>query len=86
MGISYFPKKYFQRITDDENFLAGGLAYLVLERLKRTSQKIMREKLPLTTELLHKLYKIFGGKKDEPKRFNGKFVMFLFFHGIFKVL
>ena len=46
----------------------------------------MREKLPLTTELLHKLYKIFGGKKDEPKRFNGKFVMFLFFHGIFKVL
>ena len=35
MGVSYFPKKYFQKITDDENFLAGGLAYLVLERLKR---------------------------------------------------
>lgn len=86
MGISYFPKKYFQKITDDENFLAGGLAYLVLERLKRTSQKITREKLPLTTELLHKLCKIFGGKKDEPKRFNGNFVMYLFFDGIFKVL
>ena len=86
MGISYFAIKYFQKITDYENFLAEGLPYLVLERLKRTSQKIMREKLPLTTELLHKLCKIFGGKKDEPKRFNGNFVMYLFFYGIFKVL
>ena len=63
MGISYFAIKYFQKITDYENFLAEGLPYLVLERLKRTSQKITREKLPLTTELLHKLCKIFGGKK-----------------------
>ena len=60
--ISFFGIKYFQKITGSENVLTGGLPYLVLEGIKRTSQKILRKKLLLTTEHLHKLYKIFGGK------------------------
>ena len=59
---SFFAIKYFQKVTGYENVLTGGLPYLVLEGIKRTSQKISRKKLPLTTEHLHKLYKIFGGK------------------------
>ena len=59
--------KYFQKITGYENVLTGGLPYLVLEGIKRTSQKILRKKLPLTTEHLHKLYKIFGGKNMDLK-------------------
>ena len=59
---SFFAIKYFQKIIGYENVLTGGLPYLVLEGIKRTSQKISRKKLPLTTEHLHKLYKIFGGK------------------------
>ena len=59
---SFFAIKYFQKVTGYENVLTGGLPYLVLEGIKRTSQKISRKKLPLTTEHLHKLYKISGGK------------------------
>ena len=59
---SFFAIKYFQKITGYENALTGGLPYLVLEGIKRTSQKISRKKLPLTTEHLHKLYKILGWK------------------------
>ena len=60
--ISFFAIKYFQKITGYKNVLTGGLPYPVLEGIKRTSQKISRKKLPLTTEHLHKLYKIFEGK------------------------
>ena len=60
--ISFFAIKYFQKITGYEKILTGGLPFLVLERIKRTSQKISRKKLPLTTEHLHKQYKNFGGK------------------------
>ena len=60
--LSFFAIKYFQKITGHENVLTGGLPLLVLEGIKRTSQKISRKKLPLTTEHLHKLYKNFGGK------------------------
>ena len=59
---SFFAIKYFQKVTGYENVLTGGLPYLVLEGIKRTSQKISRKKLPLTTEHLHKLYKILGWK------------------------
>ena len=59
--------KYFQKITGYENVLTGGLPYLVLEGIKRTSQKISLKNLPLTTEHLHKLYKIFGGKNMDLK-------------------
>ena len=59
---SFFAIKYFQKIIGYENVLTGGLPYLVLEGIKRTSQKISRKKLPLTTEHLHKLYKILGWK------------------------
>ena len=59
--------KYFQKITGYENVLTGGLPYLILEGIKRTSQKISRKNLPLTTEHLHKLYKIFRGKNMDLK-------------------
>ena len=39
---SFFAIKYFQKITGYENVLTGGLPYLVLEGIKRTSQKILR--------------------------------------------
>ena len=35
---SFFAIKYFQKITGYENVLTGGLPYLVLEGIKRTSQ------------------------------------------------
>ena len=44
---SFFAIKYFQKVTGYENVLTGGLPYLVLEGIKRTSQKISRKKLPL---------------------------------------
>ena len=59
---SFFAIKYFQKITGYEKVLTGDLPYLVLEGIKRTSQKISRKKLPLTTEHLHKLYKTFVEK------------------------
>ena len=51
--ISFFAMNYFQEVTGYENALTRGLLYLVLEGIKRTSQKISRKKLPLTTEHLH---------------------------------
>ena len=35
--ISFFASKYFQKITGYKNVLTGGLLYLVLEEIKRTS-------------------------------------------------
>ena len=81
---SFFAIKYFQKITGYENALTGGLSYLVLEGIKRTSQKILRKKLPLTTEHLHKLYKIFGGK-NKLKRLKDNFDMCFFVYGILEV-
>ena len=37
--ISFFAIKYFQKITGYKNVLTGGLLFLVLEGIKRTSQK-----------------------------------------------
>ena len=37
--ISFFAIKYFQKITGYKNVLTGGLPFLVLEGIKRTSQK-----------------------------------------------
>ena len=36
---SFFAIKYFQKVTGYENVLTGGLPYLVLEGIKRTSQR-----------------------------------------------
>ena len=82
--ISFIAIKYFQKITGYENVLAEGLPFLVLEGIKRTSQKISSKKLPLTTEHLHKLQN-FRRKKYELKRYKDNFDMYFFVYGIFEI-
>ena len=81
---SFFAIKYFQKITGYENVLTGGLPYLVLEGIKRTSQKISRKKLPLTTEHLHKLHTFFGGKNMNLKDLRTTLICAFLFMGFLR--
>ena len=60
------------------------LPYLVLEGNKRTSQKISRKELPITTEYWRKLYKIFGGKKMNLKNLRTTLIYIFSFMGFLR--
>ena len=75
----------YKKFSENHTLQTGAFPSLILEEIKRTSQKELRKKLLLTTKHLLKLYKIFGVKKYELKRCKTNINMYFFVYGIFQV-